>query len=109
MIRFGPAIALTVTLSGCVSVLPDNNVPAPEWFETRRAEVIAEGYPDLRTALIPVDDEDSKLWSRMAKQIEDAKEELDEAAPEPADMDEAALRAWVAEQQAIVAKGEEPY
>lgn len=109
MIRFASAFAFTLVISGCASVLPDNDVPAPAWFEAKREEAIAQGYPDIRTAIPAAAEDDSRMWNKIARQIEVARRQLERADPGPVETDEAAMRAWVAERQAIVAKGEEPY
>lgn len=99
-----------VFLCSCTTILPSDEGGVPEWFETRREQVIAEGYPSLRAAAQSQAATNSQTpWSVIAGELADAQKDIEASDPGPINVTESQMRAWVAEQKALVAKGEEPY
>ena len=97
-------------LCSCTTILPSDEGSVPEWFETRREQVIAEGYPSLTTAAQSQAAANAQTpWVFIARELAKAQKDLEASDPGPLNVTESQMRAWVAEQKALVAKGEEPY
>ena len=109
MIRFGYAFVALGVIGGCASVLPDNSGTVPAWFETRREEVIKEGYPSLTNTVSLRAEGDLAPWEKIASDLERSQREFREADAGAVATTASEIRAWAEAQRSLVAKGEEPY
>lgn len=110
MVRFGYITVFALALSSCSTILPSDEGTVPEWFEARRAQVIEDGYPSLRAAAVSQNVEVSGTpWLKIANELTIAQRDLERNAPGAITVTAEDMRAWVEEQKALVAKGEEPY
>lgn len=110
MIRFGYITAFALVASSCSTILPSDEGTVPEWFETRREQIIAEGYPSLQAAAASQAAMATDApWAQMAEELDVAQKDIESSDPGPITTTAEQMRAWVAEQKALVAKGEEPY
>lgn len=107
--RFSPILLLSVMTAGCTSIVSDSIDAAPEWFQERKEQLSGEGYPSFEQAAKMNADVEEAPWKVIAADLAVALKEMKAADPGPVTMTAADMRAWAAEQKALVAKGEEPY
>ncbi len=107
--HFRAIILMSAFSAGCVSSVSDGFESAPEWFDERREQLAGEGYPSFRQVSEMQSDVETAPWRDIEKELDTAYKEIERADLGAVKVTEADMRAWAAEQKALVAKGEEPY
>lgn len=109
MVRFGAILLTSVCVSGCVSAVSDGFEAAPEWFQERQANFKGNDYPSFEQAAQMDEAEEVLPWKTIRSDLMQGKLAIDNANAGPVTVTSEDMRAWAAEQKALVAKGEEPY
>lgn len=102
-------LILAASCAGCVSTVSDGFENVPEWFEQRRGELAGSSYPDLKSAVKLSDETESAPWNKIEDDLTLAMRDMKRSDPGGVTITAEEMRAWASEQQALVAKGEEPY
>lgn len=108
MIRIALALVSAMTLSGCVSAMSELDY-VPDWFEARRESIGEQSYPSIQSARVLQTGQSGTPWRNIQRDLARAERDMRRDAPGPIRVTAEEMRAWAAQQRAIVAKGEEPY
>ena len=108
----GVVILGALLAAGCASQadqMRESLAGTPEWFETRRAEIGGDGYPDINSAPTIPEGGVATDWTQIAAKLEAAKllmETAERAQPGQIDPE---IDEWLAARRAETAKGYAPY
>ena len=102
------AASIAVTLSGCANIMSRSSVVAPEWFESKAAEVKGEGYPKLADVPKYRPNRPADEWDRDADALRaEAASVVEIPTDGEALLTPEEIRARAAQLRAEVAEGEE--
>ncbi len=107
--RKGMILIMAISCAGCVSAVSDGLDTAPEWFQKRQEELKGSNYPSLEAAVKLKEASDDSPWDKIKSDLDVAVRDLKAGDTGPVTITAEEMRAWAAQQQALVAKGEDPY
>ena len=108
MIRIAIALVSAMALSGCASAISELDY-VPDWFEAKREGIGEPSYPSIHSASVLQSGPSETPWEDIERDLVRAERDMRRSWPGPIRVTAEEMRAWAAQQRAIVAKGEEPY